>query len=244
MPQAAIAQSIAVAAMPTFSAQVARGEISAMRASLASALRAVLLLALPASLGLILLRTPLVALFYQGGSFGERDTQLVAWALLWYAAGLVGHSLVEICSRAFYALHNTRTPVTVGVAAMTLNIILSLTLPAWFSRLGWLPHGGLALANSLATTLEAVVLLILLRRRLDGIGGRVLLRGAGAALVATLAMSAALWGWLILTAGQGRAVLALGGAALGILVYAAVLLALRVDEPRRVIGFVMRRLQR
>ncbi len=110
MPEAAIAQSIAIAALPTFSAQVARGRKDQMRTSLAASLRGALLLAIPASVGLILLRQPVVALLYQRGEFGPESTAIVAWALLWYAAGLVGHSVVEIISRAFYALHDTKTP--------------------------------------------------------------------------------------------------------------------------------------
>jgi putative peptidoglycan lipid II flippase len=171
MPQAAIAQSIAIASLPTFSAQVARGKPDEMRASLAATLRGVLLLAVPASLGLMLLRGPLIGLLYQGGAFGDSSVELVSWALLWYAAGLVGHSVVEIVSRAFYALHDTRTPVAVGVAAMLLNLGFSLLFSALFTGWGLPPHGGLALANSLATFLEMVGLLYLMRRRLNGLGG-------------------------------------------------------------------------
>ena len=68
----------------------------------------------------------MVSLIYQGGQFGVQSSSLVSWALLWYAAGLVGHSVVEIFSRAFYALHNTKTPVLVGVAAMSLNLFFSI----------------------------------------------------------------------------------------------------------------------
>ena len=126
MPQALIAQTIAIASLPTFSAQVALGKLDEMRSSLASTIRAVLLLSLPASIGLVLLREPIIRLLYQGGRFDVRSTELVAWALLWYAAGLVGHCVVEIVSRAFYALHDTKTPVIVGVLAMSLNIGFSL----------------------------------------------------------------------------------------------------------------------
>jgi len=101
MPQAAIAQSIAIAALPTFSAQVAQNRLGEMRSSLATSLRGVIFLALPASAGLILLRQPIIALLYQRGEFTSHSTSLVAWALLWYAAGLVGHSVVEILARAF-----------------------------------------------------------------------------------------------------------------------------------------------
>ena len=166
MPEAAIAQSIAIAALPTFSAQVARGKLAEMRASLAATLRGVLFLAIPAAVGLILLRFPLVNMIYQRNAFDETSTQMVAWALLWYAAGLVGHSVVEIVSRSFYALHDTKTPVFVGVGAMGLNLGFSFLFSALFSRIGWMPHGGLALANSFATTLEMVLLLVLMRRRL------------------------------------------------------------------------------
>ena len=119
MPEVAIAQAIAIAALPTFSSQVARGELVEMRHSLASTLRGVLLLSLPATLGLILLRYPVIALLYQRGQFDVQSTDMVAWALLWYTVGLVGHSVVEILSRAFYALHDTRTPVIVGTIAMS-----------------------------------------------------------------------------------------------------------------------------
>jgi len=121
MPQAAISQSIAIAAMPTFSAQVALGKLSEMRTSLASSLRAALILSIPASLGLMLLRKPIISLLYQRGAFDFNSTNLVAWALLWYSAGLVGHAIVEILSRAFYSLHDTKTPVVIGVVAMSLK---------------------------------------------------------------------------------------------------------------------------
>jgi len=90
MPEMAVAQSAAIASLPTFSAQVERGELIEMRKSLASTLRAVLMLAIPAMVGLILLRTPLVQLLYQRGEFTTHSTELVSWALLWYAAGWSG----------------------------------------------------------------------------------------------------------------------------------------------------------
>ena len=80
-----------------------------MRASLAASLRGVIFLAVPASVGLMLLRQPLVALLYQRGEFDERSVQLVSWALLWYAGGLVGHSIMEILTRAFYQARHPYT---------------------------------------------------------------------------------------------------------------------------------------
>ena len=248
IPEAAIAQAMAIAALPAFSAQVAAGKLDEMRRSLSGLLRGLLLLAVPASLGLILLREPLVTIIFQRGHFDADSTQLVAWALLWYAAGLVGHSVVEIISRAFYALHDTRTPVTIGVVAMSLNIGLSFLLSAMFVRWGWLPHGALALANSIATFLEMGALLFVMRKRLSGLEGTQVLKGLLHALVAGGLMALALWGWMRLTAqwtisrGLSNWIIALGGIAVGVLVYGLVLVLLRVPEVKMVLGIVKRRL--
>jgi putative peptidoglycan lipid II flippase len=244
MPQVVIAQAIAIAALPTFSAQAARGETDEMRSTLASTLRGILLLSLPASIGLILLRVPLISLLFQRGSFDVNSTDLVAWALLWYAAGLVGHNLVEVLSRAFYALHDTKTPVFVGAAAMTLNIIFSFAFAALFSRVGWLPHGGLALANSFATALEAAVLFIIMRKKLKGIEGSHILQGVVPSLIAVLAMSGAGLGWLSFAKNLNIWILALVGVLIGGGVYVAVLWILRVSELRTITQAVYRRLKR
>jgi putative peptidoglycan lipid II flippase len=196
MPQAAIAQSIATAALPTFSAQVAQNKMGEMRSSLSATLRGILLLSIPASLGLILLRVPIITMLYQRGEFTAQSTQLVAWALLWYAAGLVGHALVEILARAFYALHDTKTPVFIGIAAMTLNVVFSYLFTAWFARLGWMPHGGLALANTLATALEMIGLLVIMGIRLKGFDGKLILTGLYKAGFSGVVMGAALWSWI------------------------------------------------
>lgn len=244
IPEAAIAQAIAIAALPTFSMQVARGKLDEMRSSLASLLRMIVLLALPASLGLILLRQPLVALIYQRGEFNVLSTELVAWALLWYAAGLLFHSVVEIISRAFYALHDTKTPVFVGVAAMSLNAGFSYLFSAWFKQIGWMPHGGLALANSLATALEMTALLWFMRRKLGGLESRKISSGLWSAGLCTLGMSAALFGWLWLTAGRSLWLTGLGGMVIGVLVYGLMLLLLKVPELTAILQMVKNRFLR
>jgi len=242
MPLAVIAQSIAIAAMPTFSAQVARERLDEMQSSLAASLRGVLLLALPASIGLILLRKPLVVLLYQRGEFDAYSTELVAWALLWYAAGLLGHSLVEILSRAFYSLHDTKTPVIVGAIAMSLNVLFSLGFSDLFRQIGWLPHGGLALANSLATALETLGLLYLMSRRLNGLQGRRVWIGFMQAGLAGLLMAAGVWLWMAQTSQRSAWLVAGGGIALGAVVYGLLLWLMRVPEVNELTQAVRRRL--
>jgi putative peptidoglycan lipid II flippase len=238
MPQAAIAQSVATAALPTFSAQFALGKLDEMRSALAASLRGVLLLAAPASLGLILLRQPVVAALYQRGEFTARSTEMVAWALLWYGAGLVGHAMVEILARAFYALHDTKTPVIVGATAMALNVCLSLAFTALFQQWNLIPLGGLALANSLATAIEMVGLLVLMRRRLIGLEEGRLFTGAWQAGAATLVMGAVIWVWLQLASALTTWLIVAGAMALGGALYGSVLWLMGADEARLVLRWV------
>jgi len=244
VPQAVIAQATGIAALPTFSAQVARGALSEMRSTLATTLRGVLFLAMPASLGIILLRRPLVALALQRGAFTAESTGMVAWALLWFGAGLVGHALLEVVVRAFYAMHDTRTPVIVGTVAMGLNVVLSLWLWGVFVHLGWMPHGALALANSLATALEAFTLLVLASRRLSGLDlaqrrrGILAGLGAGAVMASTLAL------WIPATRGLSPWASGLGGVALGAGVYALSAFALGAPEARQAAARLAARLRR
>jgi len=214
LPQGVFALAVATAVFPTFADQAARGERDSMRRTLATTLRMVFFLTLPAAVGLLLLRRPLVALLFERGAFRASSTEAVAWALAFYALGLMGHAGVEILARAFYALHDTWTPVWVGGLAMGLNVALSLALTAAFGWMGLPPHGGLALANSVATLLEMGGLLVLLRPRLGGLGGRALALSVGRSLLASAAMGGllAIWQWAL----AGRTVLLVGGG--GILV--------------------------
>jgi len=241
MPLAAIAQSIATAALPTFSIQVAQNKLQDMRSSLSATLRGILLLSIPASLGLILLRKPIITLLYQRCEFTPHSTDLVAWALLWYAAGLVGHAMVEILARAFYALHDTKTPVFIGIAAMSLNVLFSFLFSAAFSRLGWMPHGGLALANTLATSLEMVGLLWFMRKRLGGLEGKRIWSGVLKAGLSGGLMAIAIWGWFSLTRNSSIWILGAGGILIGLAVYTAVLWMLKTSELKQIYQVVRSR---
>jgi putative peptidoglycan lipid II flippase len=213
-----------------------------MRRSLSVTLRGILLLSVPASLGLILLRKPIITLLYQRGEFTSHSTNLVAWALLWYAAGLVGHAMVEILSRAFYDLYDTKTPVFIGIAAMSLNVLFSFLFSAGFSRLGWMPHGGLALANTLATALEMVGLLVIMRKRLNGLDGKRIWSGLLKASVAGLLMAIALWKWIPITSNNSIWIQGAVGILVGLLVYIVGLLILRTEELKQVFQAVRARL--
>jgi putative peptidoglycan lipid II flippase len=133
---------------------------------------------------------------------------------------------------------------------MLLNIVFSLLFSALFARAGWAPHGGLALANSLATALEMLALLALMRRRLKGLELAGLARALGAAGLAALGMGLSVWAWLQFSAAQvgsrlsGPVVQVAGGLLLGGLVYGVLLVALRVKEVQTGLGFLRRRLSK
>jgi putative peptidoglycan lipid II flippase len=240
LPHGMIAQAVATAAFPTFADQVARGQQGEMRATLAATLRMVFFLCLPATVGMVALARPLVGLLFERGAFEAASTEAVAWALALYALGLLGHAGLEIVARAFYALHDTLTPVWVGGLAIGLNVALSLTLPSAFEAQGWMPLGGLALANSIATLLETAVLLALIRRRVGGIEGRQTLIVFAKSGLAALAMGAALVGWQTALPGVGTLVLGGGGVLLGAAVYLVAALLLQTEELQAV-GALFRR---
>jgi putative peptidoglycan lipid II flippase len=215
-----------------------------MRASLADTLRGILFLALPATVGLCLLREPVIVMIYQRRTFDAQSTMLAAWALGFYALGLVGHSLVEILSRAFYSVHDTRTPVMVSVLAMGLTIGLNFAFAYTFVRLGWAPHGGLALGLTVGTTLEGGALLWLMRRRLHGLNLRRLWPGLWRTALASVLMAAVLAVWLFVTQGRSSWLIGLGGVAGGGLVFGAAAYGLGCPEARLFPKLVVERLGR
>lgn len=169
LPQGIIAQAVATAAFPTLSELAARNDEPGLTGTLNKTMLGVIALTLPAAAALFFLRVPVVRILLERGEFGPESTRATAWALGFYSLGLLGHSTVEIMTRAFYALHDTRTPVTVGVATMLLNVALNIVLMRLFASAGLMAHGGLALASSIAVTLEMFALFYLLKKRLPGL---------------------------------------------------------------------------
>ncbi|MBR6089652.1 MAG: murein biosynthesis integral membrane protein MurJ [Anaerolineaceae bacterium] len=240
MPQAAIAQSVATVSLPMFSVQVSRGETKEMRSSLASALRLVLMLAIPATAGLVILAVPIVRVVFERRSFTPEMTSMVACSLVWYGVGLVGHSVVEVVSRAFYAMHDTKTPVFVLFASMVLNMVLNVILSKLFGALGTWPHGGLALANSIATALEMCALLFFMNRKLGGLEGKRIWNGVTRFGVAAAVMAAGLLCWLHFV-NAGALITVAGGLVVGVGLYFAVCVLLKVEELGMLKSLVRRR---
>ncbi|RME47847.1 MAG: murein biosynthesis integral membrane protein MurJ, partial [Chloroflexi bacterium] len=153
LPETVFATAVGIVIFPTLAEFAARGQRDALRSALADTLRVIFALTVPAAVGLIVLGRPLIVLLFQRGAFDARSTEMVYFALQFYALALVGHSVLEIAARLFYAQQDTLTPFKVATISMLANIVLSLAL------IRVLSYGGLALANGLAFTLEASILL-------------------------------------------------------------------------------------
>lgn len=240
LPQGVFAQAVGTAVFPTFAAQAARGETDALRQTLTLMLRVIVAVTLPAAVGLMTLGGPIIAVMFQRGEFDAASTQAVAWALLFYAIGLVGMSAIEVLARAFYALHDTWTPALAALLSVVLNLALGLTLPSLFVAFGRAAHGGLALAMALALTVQMALLLALIYRRIGGFDARGLAGQAARVLLASVGMGAALLGWMRI-APASVLVQSVGGVAVGVVVYAALALALRIEELKQVVGMVLRK---
>ena len=183
-------------------------------------------------------------MLYQRGEFNATIAEMTAWALVWYAAGLVGHSIMEVLTRAFYAQQDTKTPVIIGVIAMGLNVVFSILFSQLFAQIGWYPLGGLALANSFATALEATALFIFMRKRLNGIEGKSIADGAWRVGLAGLGMAIGLWLWIQATGGMMWWLVALGGVAIGGVIYLLGVVILKAPEIKMLTSAVKRRLKK
>ena len=187
LPLGIFGASIATAAIPAVARHAAADDLPGMRREVANGLSMMLLLNVPASVGLIVLARPIVAMLFERGAFTTGDTDATAAALMCYAVGLAGYSAVKIASPTFYALHESRTPVAVSSASVLVNVGLNLLLVRYFGYLG------LAAGTSITALLNASVMLALLRRRLGGLEGRRLASVAVRALIASGVMGAAAW---------------------------------------------------
>jgi putative peptidoglycan lipid II flippase len=223
--------SIATAALPDISRHAVAGDLRSIRTDVSRGLRMMLMLNVPATIGLMVLAEPIVALIFERRAFLVRDTVATAAALVFYAPGLIGYSAVKIASPTFYALRDSRTPVIVSVLSIGVNLGINLIL------IRVLGYRGLALGTAIAAMFNAVVLMWLLRGRLDGVEGRRMAIALAKITVASFAMGIAAHFtavWLTaMTPGGGeiaKFVRVFGAIATALAVLGAAARLLRIDE--------------
>jgi putative peptidoglycan lipid II flippase len=176
--------SIATALLPDVTRRVITKDTKGSRDSVADALSLMLMLNVPAMVGLMVLAVPIVRVIFERGKFVPADTIATAAALQFYAIGLVGYSIVRIASPTFYALGKNRIPVIVSMFTVVVNAFLNIML---VREMGYV---GLALGTSIAALFNAVTLLVLLHRNLGGLNEARILGSLARVVLASAAMGA------------------------------------------------------
>lgn len=193
-PLGVFAIAISTAALPSLSIQAAKEDLNEFQDTLSYSLRLVFFITLPCVVGLIVLGDPIVRVLFERGAFDIYSTLMTNKALFFYSLGLLAFSGIRVMVSAFYALQDTKTPVKVAIVAVVANLIFSLTF------MGPLKHAGLALALSLASSLQFCLLAFFLKRKVAIGGLRPILVSASKSALAAAAMGAGIYclhsGWL------------------------------------------------
>jgi putative peptidoglycan lipid II flippase len=245
LPQGLFGVSMATYLLPALSGLAAEKKYPEFRRELSQGVSYLVFVNLLASVLLLVLAEPIMRLLFERGKFDATSTSQAALALACLAPGLALFSTVNVLARAFYALGDTRTPMRVGVFCLALNLLLSCAL-VWRYK-----QGGLGIANSCTSALNAGLLLYALRRKLTTLDLQPLRKALPPLLLATaLAGALAWWGWREWerTLGHGNLLLKLGAvfapASAAALIYWFVALGLKVPAAREMSAPLLARWKR
>lgn len=156
--------AITTAVFPMLSNAFSQDDNKKMKEILGQGINIILIVTVPATIGLLLLAEPIVYLFFQRNAFDEVATYMTSQALIYYSIGLIGASLRLMLNKVYYSLQDTKTPMVNGAIAVVINLVLNLLL---IKPLG---HRGLALATSISSTITTIMLFISLRKKIGSIG--------------------------------------------------------------------------
>lgn len=230
LPVGIFALAIGVAVFPTLSEQAALQKAKDFLETISGAIRLVIFITIPISVGMVVLRLPLIRVLFEHGEFGPIDTEITAIPLFYFTLGITAQAIIQILPRAFYALQNTWLPVGLGVVAMAVSIA------SMFMLVGHLAHGGLALAVTIGAIVHMLLLFIALRRMLGRIDGRRIILTLVKSCTAALAMGGIVFFWaaqigpLVGTGKTGSLIVLVSSAVIGIVVFAVITRFMRMDE--------------
>ena len=184
-PLGIFAMAVSTAVLPSLSRQAAAQDYEGLKQTFTQALKLVFFMAMPAMVGLIVLREPIVVLLFQRGEFDAVSARLTIEAVLYYSLGLGAFSAIRIVTAVFFALRDARTPVFIAILSIFANIILGMIL------MQPMAHGGLALATSLASMINLALLGYRLKARLGALGWRSIIKSGIKALLCSVVMGIA-----------------------------------------------------
>jgi putative peptidoglycan lipid II flippase len=239
LPLGLFVAGITVPIFPLLSEHVAANQPERLKATLNYGLRLIAFIMLPATVGLIVLRTSIIGLLFEHGAFTAKDTLVTSWPLLFYALGLFSYAGRDTLTRVFYAYHDTQTPVKISVVAVVLNISVSIPLMLAIGV------GGLALGTTIAMTVNMLVLMQLLRKKIGPMGLGALLKSGVGILGVSGVMGLVVWGVDTVLAGvvapgnPGLAVRVAVGVGGGALVYFLAAKVARLRELEEIADVVL-----
>lgn len=210
LPIGVFAAAIATVVFPLIARHAAKQDWTALAHDYHKGLRLVMIINVPAALGLALLSEPITRLLFQRGAFTAANTTEMTPILAVYGLGLPFLSFTTVALRGFYSLKDTATPVKAAAISFVVNLVLSIVLMDSWSTVG------LALASNCAVLAQAVFLQMNLSRRLPGLGFAPLLPSLAKIFVASVLMGLAVWGGAkglasALPAGRLQDLLVVGG---------------------------------
>jgi putative peptidoglycan lipid II flippase len=179
--------ALSIAILPTLSKNVSKKQFEELKDSFNFGIKILSFFILPSTVGLIILSTPVVRLFYEHGVFSSQDTRLTEIALVCYTVGLFAMATLRLVISTFYALKDTRTPLKIGIVVVILNIILDLIL------VRYLAHAGIALATSIAAIAHLIILGFTLDKKVEGIFSGHLLNFFWKICLASIFMGVSCW---------------------------------------------------
>lgn len=245
LPVGIFAAAIGMSFFPTMTGNVARGEMDLYKRNLTMGLRTIIFITLPATVGLMVLSYPVVRAMYLQFAVTQENIHLISTILVFYCIGIVGYSAQQILNRGFYAVQDTKSPVTINAFVLLFNMIISFILVKLMA------HRGLALAYSMSGLLSMIVLGMGLRHKIGRYGGRALAKAILQSLIASLVMGIVVY----FTAGGLEHVLNLSSKLMqvfqvgisilvGALVYGIMVIVMKMEEAQMVLRIVKRKLHR
>lgn len=187
LPLGVFGVAIATATLPVISRNIAKGEMGEAVRNYSFAMRLAFFIAIPATVGMVVLSAPINSLLFQWGRFAAADASATAMTAILFSLGLFAFSGVKITVPVFYALGDAKTPVKIGMCTVAANIILGLILMQKIS------YYGIALSSSIAAALNFSLLVWFLRKRLGKIDGRAIFDSFLRITASALFMAAACW---------------------------------------------------
>ena len=186
-PLGVFAIALATAIFPGLSSDALDKDRDRFRSVLRGGIEATLWEGIPASLGLILVRDPAIRLLFQHGQITAHDADLIGQSVLYYSGAIWAFSLLQIVNRAYYAIHDTVTPLVMSVVNIVLNLVVEIPL------LWWLGEAGMAVGTLVSFAIQAVVMLWMLDRKIGGLGLRQSVVPVLKMIAAAAVMGAACW---------------------------------------------------